>query len=212
MEDSAKPERDAPHSLAPVALEKAQIDEDIALLKRGKGARLMLTVAICGLAVFGVARWMQTIDGAQAYAGAADRVDTINAQEGTALMRCVLPDVSRSQISTRQALHSALENASERAQKYYGTQLQRCAPLSETLEKQLNMVGVPADLQPQMQRLRGAARDLNRSLIAYQTYLQDPNKPYDYVQATPLIERVSIAWSNYEDQRTQTSRALREHP
>src|SRR5262245_30294246 len=113
MEDSAKPVRDDPHSLAPVQIEKAEIDEDRALLKRGKGARLVLTLVLSGLAVFGVARWMQNIDGAQAYAGAAERVDTINAQDGTALLRCVLPDVPRSQIATRQAMHTALENASE---------------------------------------------------------------------------------------------------
>ena len=212
MEDSAKPVRDDPHSLAPVQIEKAEIDEDLALLKRGKGARLVLTVVLSGLAVFGLARWMQNIDGAQAYAGAAERVDSINSQEGTALMRCVLPDAPRSQIATRQAMHTALEHASERAQKYYGTLLQRCATLSENLEQQLNQVGVPPDLQGQMQSLRGAARELNRSLASYRAYLQDPSKPYDYVQATPLIERVSIAWANYENERTQTSRLLREHP
>lgn len=215
MEESVRPAREDPHSLAPVQIEiekPADIDDELAQLKRGKGARLLATLVLSGVAVWGISQWMQNIDGSQAYAGAADRVDAINLQDGTSLARCVLPDVQPSQLATRQALHTALENASERAQKYYGTLLQRCAKLGDNLEQHLNQVGVPPDLHTQIQSLRAAARELNQSLASYRAYLQDPNKPYDYVQATPLMERISIAWSNFEDQRTQTSRALREHP
>ena len=127
-------------------------------------------------------------------------------------MRCILPDVQRSQLASRQALHTALENASERAQKYYGTQLQRCTILSQELEQELNQLSAPADMYKQVRGVRAAARELNQALAAYRGYLQDPMRPYDYVQATPMIERLSIAWSDYEDRRTQVNRALREHP
>lgn len=212
MDDSATPVRDDPHSLAPVQLEVADIDQDIALLKRGKGARLLFTLLCCGLAAFGIVRWMEDIDGSQAYAASAERLETIHAQQGNAFMRCVLPDVQRSQLASRQALHTAFENASERAQKHYGKQLQRCAVLSGELEHQLNQLDVPADMYRQVQGVRSAVRELNQALAAYRGYLQDPVRPYDYVQATPMIERLTNAWASYEDQRTQVNRALREHP
>jgi hypothetical protein len=212
MTDSSTPVRDDPHSLAPVQIEIAGIDEDLAAMKRGKGARLWITLLCSGLAVFGIARWMENIDGAQAYAAAAERLEAINAQQGNAFMRCVLPDVQRSQLASRQALHTAFENVSERAQKHYGKQLQRCAILSAELEQQLNQVGVPSDMYQQIQKVRWSARELNQALAAYRGYLQDPVRPYDYVVATPMIERLTIAWSDYEDQRAQVNRALREHP
>jgi hypothetical protein len=212
MTDSATPVRDDPHSIAPIQIEIAGIDEDLAAMKRGKGARLWITLLCCGLGVFGIARWMENIDGAQAYAAAAERLEAINAQQGNAFMRCVLPDLQRSQLASRQALHTALENASERAQKHYGKQLQRCALLSGELEQQLNKLDVPADMYRQVQGVRSSVRELNQALAAYRGYLQDPVRPYDYVQATPMIERLTNAWANYEDQRTQVNRALREHP
>jgi hypothetical protein len=212
MDDSATPVRDDPHSLAPVPIEIADIDADLAAMKRGKGARLWITLLCGGLATFGIVRWMENIDGSQAYAAAAERLEAINAQQGNAFMRCVLPDVQRSQLASRQALHTAFENASERAQKFYGKQLQRCAILSQELEQQLNQLDVPSDVYQQVQKVRWSARELNHALAAYRGYLQDPVRPYDYVQATPMIERLTIAWSNYEDQRVQVNRALREHP
>jgi hypothetical protein len=212
MDDSATPARDDPHSLAPVQIEIPDIDEDIALLKRGKGARLMLTLLCGGLAAFGIVRWMDNIDGSQAYAAAADHLEAINAQQGNAFMRCVLPDVQRSQLASPQALHTAFENASERTQKYYGKQLQRCAILSQELEQQLNQLDVPADMYLQVQKVRWSARELNHALAAFRGYLQDPVRPYDYVQVTPMIERLTIAWTDYEAQRAQVNRALREHP
>lgn len=213
MDESATPVRDDPHSLAPIQIERAaDIDQDIALLKRGKGARLLLTLLCGGLATIGIMRWMNEIDGSQAYAAAAERLEAINAQHGNAFIGCILPDVQRSQLASRQALYTAIENASERAQKYYGTQLQRCSILSQELEQELNQLSVPADMYRQVRDVRSAARELNQALAAYRGYLQDPVRPYDYVQALPMIERLSIAWSNYEDQRTTVNRALREHP
>jgi hypothetical protein len=165
-----------------------------------------------GLAVFGIARWMENIDGSQAYAAAAQHLEAINAQQGNAFMHCVLPDVQRSQLASRQALHTAFENASERLQKYYGKQLQRCSILSEELEQRLDQLDVPSDVYQQVQKVRWSARELNHALAAYRGYLQDPVRPYDYVQATPMIERLAIAWSNYEEQRVDVNHTLREHP
>jgi hypothetical protein len=207
--NSATSVRDDPHSLAPVQIESSSIDEELAELKRGKGARLVLTMLFAGMAAFGVLQWMRNIDGAQQYANAAERVDEINSQQAIAYLHCVLPDVQRSQLASRQALHTAFESMTERYQKYYAAQIQRCAPMLDELVHKLNGVNVPADVRPQLQGLRNAAADLQRTLGAYQGYLADPSRPYDYVQATPMIERVTLAWSAYEDQRAQTNQSLR---
>lgn len=212
MEREHATPREDPHSLAPVQIEVATLEEDIAQLNRGKGARLLMSALLSGLAVFGIVQWMDTIDGQQAYAAAAERLESIHAQQGNALLRCVLPDVQRSQVDSRQALHTALEVASERSQKRYGKQLQHCTGLAEELVRQVNDLDVPADMVRRAQGLRSAAGNLDQALGAYRAYLSDPSKPYDFVQATPMIERVSIAWTTYEDQRKSFNEALRDHP
>lgn len=211
-EDRTTPVREDPHSLSPLQLEAPNIDEDLAQLKRGKSARLYATVALSGLAAFGVAKWMENIDGSQAYAAAAERVEAINAQQGTALLRCMLPELQRSQVADQSALHTALEVASERAGKAYGRQLRQCAPLSEDLSLRIDALQVPADMASRLTNLRSYANEVDEAIAVYRAYLEDPARAYDFVQATPLIERVAIAWTVYEDQRARLNQALRDHP
>jgi F0F1-type ATP synthase membrane subunit c/vacuolar-type H+-ATPase subunit K len=210
-EDSDTAVREDPHSLSPVQLETASIDQDLAQIKRGRSARLFATALLSGLAAFGVAKWMENIDGSQAYAAAAERVEAINAQQGTALLRCMLPDLQRSQLEDQSALHTALEVASERGGKAYGKQLERCEPLSEDLSLRVDALNVPTDMAPRLTTLRSYANEVDQALAVYRKYLQDPSRPYDFVQATPLIERVAIAWTVYEQQRAKLNQALRAH-
>jgi hypothetical protein len=207
-EDRTTPVREDPHSLSPLQLEAPNIDDDLAQLKRGKSARLYVTVALSGLAAFGVAKWMENIDGSQAYAAAAERVEAINAQQGTALLRCMLPELQRSQLEDQSALHTA----SERSGKAYGRQLRQCAPLSEDLSLRIDALQVPADMAPRLTNLRSYASEVDEAIAVYRSYLEDPARAYDFVQATPLIERVAIAWTVYEDQRSRLNQALRDHP
>jgi hypothetical protein len=210
-DDSATAVRGDPHSLSPVQLETPNIDADLAQIKRGRSARLFVTALLSGLAAFGVAKWMENIDGSQAYAAAAERVEAINAQQGTALWRCMLPDLQRSQLENQRSLHTALEVASERSGKAYGKQLERCAPLSEDLSLRVDALQVPADMASRLMTMRSYASEVDRALTAYRKYLKEPNRPYDFVQATPLIERVAIAWTVYEQERAKLNQALRAH-
>ena len=212
MEGEPSIAREDPHSLAPIQIQVTNIEDDVASLHKGEGTRLVIAALCSGVVAFGAVLWMNNIDGSQAYAAAAERLEVINSQQGSALLRCVLPDFPRAQLKSSQALHTALENASERAQKYYGKQLKQCARLSDQLVRRIDAVEVPADQYRGIQRLKSSAQALDNSLIAYRTYLQDPNVPYDYVQATALIEHIAIAWTTYEAQRTQLNEALREHP
>jgi hypothetical protein len=210
-EDSREPVREDPHSLSPLQLESTPIDDDLAQLKRGKAARLLATALFSGLAAFGVAKWMENIDGSQAYAAAAERVEEINANQGTALLRCMLPDLQRSQLEDQTSLHTALEVASERSGKGYGKQLRQCVPLSEDLSLRVDALDVPTDMATRLMTLRSYASEVDQALEVYRKYLEDPERPYDFVQATPLIERVAIAWTVYEQQRSKLNQALRTH-
>jgi len=215
MEQDDRPSsvREDPHSLSPVQLDAAapDIETEVAQLKRGKIARLLATGLLSGLAAFGVAKWMENIDGSQADAAAAEKIEEINANQGTALLRCMLPDLQRSQLEDQTALHTAIETASERGGKAYGKQLSGCVPLSEDLSLRVDALDVPSDMAQRMVTLRSYANEVDQAIEVYRKYLEDPDRQYDFVQATPLIERVAIAWTVYEQQRAKLNTALRAH-
>lgn len=212
QEDRPSSVREDPHSLSPLQLDAPpDVDAEVAHLKRGKAARLLVTGLLSGLAAFGVAKWMENIDGSQAYAAAAEKIEEINANQGTALLRCMLPDLQRSQLDDQTSLHTAIETASERSGKSYGKQLRGCVPLSEDLSLRVDALDVPSDMANRLVTLRSYASEVDQALEVYRKYLEDPERPYDFVQATPLIERVAIAWTVYEQQRAKLNNALRAH-
>jgi len=212
MQQEYKPgTRREPDSLAPVQLERTSIEEEIALMQRGKALPLTLSLLLATLAATAGVRWVGQLDAQQVYAHAAERLESIDSQQGEAFLRCALPNVQRSQLNSTIALHTAIEIASERFDKFYGRQLAHCARYLTDLETELASVRVPSDMTRQVSALRNAAREFERAWNNYRAYLQDPALPYDYVRATPLIEKVTLAWGSYRAQQAEITAVLRAH-
>ena len=203
--------RREPDSLAPLQLERTSVEEDAAQLRRGNGTPLMLSLVLATVASFGGLEWLGNIDRQQAYAHAAERLETIDSQQSEAFLRCALPNVQRTQLSSTQALHNAIEVVSERFDKYYGRQLAHCAHYLDDLNTELAAVSVPRDMKLQLDSLQHAARLFRRAWDNYRIYLQDPEQRYDFVKATPMIEKVTLAWADYRAQQDQIKGSLRAH-
>ena len=169
----------------------------------------MLSLILTTLAAFGGLQWLGNIDRQQAYAHAADQLEAIDNQQSEAFLRCALPNVQRSQLSSTQALHNAIEVVSERFDKYYGRQLVHCAHYLDDLNSELASVTVPRDTKLQLDSLQHAARLFRRAWDNYRIYLLDPEQRYDYVKATPMIEKVTLAWADYRAQQDQIKNSLR---
>ena len=212
MQTQYKPgTRREPDSLAPFQLERASVEEEVAQMRRGKGVKLTLTLLAVACGAFGATRWMGSIDASQAYAAAADRLEAIDSQQGEAFLRCALPNVQNSQLSSAPALHNAIEVASDRLDKRYGRLLEQCGYLLEGLTGALSNVRAPADMSRRMDTLRASADQFSAAFQDYRDYLLDPHKPYDYVQATPLIEKIANHWQDYQTARADARTALRSH-
>jgi hypothetical protein len=208
MEPERVPVRNDPNSLAPIQLERTSLEDDVASMKSGKGLRLAATLLVTAAAVVGGTQLLGAMDTHQAYAHAAEQLEVIDAQQSEAFLRCALPNLQRTQLSTPTALHTAIEIVSERMDKQYGRLLGQCEPLLQSFEQAVNQVKAPSDMTRRLQALSVAAGDLGRSWTDYRTYLQDPAQRYDYVQAAPRIEKITLAWSAYQTQRTQAKEAL----
>jgi hypothetical protein len=208
MERPDVPVRNDPNSLAPIQLERASVDDDVASMKSGKGLRLAATLLVTAAAVVGGTQLLGAMDAHQAYAHAAEQLEVIDSQQSEAFLRCALPNIQRAQLSDPSALHTAIEIASERMDKGYGRVLAQCEPLLQSFEEAVNQIKAPSDMTRRLQGLSLAAGELGHSWGDYRTYLQDPAQRYDFVQATPRIEKITSAWANYQTQRTQVREAL----
>ncbi|HEX4354869.1 MAG TPA: hypothetical protein VHZ95_18185, partial [Polyangiales bacterium] len=119
------------------------------------------------------------------------------------------PNLQHSQLSSATALHTAIETVSERFDKRYAQQVSGCRYLLDELQEALGTIRAPADMTLRVEGLRHSAQAFASAWDRYRTYLQDPAQRYDFVQATPLIEKISVAWEGYQTQRTDTRTALR---
>mgnify|MGYP003542088920 CR=1 FL=1 len=82
------------------------------------------------------------------------------------------------------------------------------APLLENLESGVTGLTAPPDMTRRLENLSSSVTDYKHSWLTYQSYLQDQNQPYDYVNAAPLIERITIAWEGYQAAHRQAKEAL----
>ena len=126
--------REDPHSLAPISLEGTSVDDEVAMIKKGRGQRLVLTLTVIVAGVLGGQRLLRSMDERAAYASAAAQLEHVDSQQGEAFLRCALPNLQRSQLESASALHSAIEIATEHMDKGYGRVLAQCAPLLDNLE------------------------------------------------------------------------------
>jgi hypothetical protein len=211
VHDPNSPIRQDPHSLAPIQLERSNLDQDVALIRGGQGARLTITVLALVACGMGGARLLKTLDAKEAYTHAAAQLDRVDKEQSEAFLHCALPNLQRSQLDTTSALHSAIEIASEGMDKAYGTLLGECSPLLDSLAMAVDQINAPPDLTRKLNALSTSARGLGRAWENYRKYLVQPDRPYDYVQAAPLIEKITLAWQDYRNARAQTKAALAAH-
>jgi hypothetical protein len=201
---AGSPTRVEQHSLSPIQLEATGLERGFASTKRGQGKRLGLALLGSLLAMAGLLLWMRSGDGHSAYAAAAKELDALYAQQETAFANCTLLQENASQ----EMLRTAIEAASQSYGKAYEKQLAPCSRALANLERQLAAVDVPLSMKHRVEGLRRASGALNRAIERYRSYLLDPERAYDFTTATPHIDNVVDAWSNYDVQRQNTFDAL----
>lgn len=200
--------RGDPHSLAPIQLEPASVQEEAAKLKRGRGLRLALNLAALVAVATIAGQWLNRVDARNAYNHAAAQLDRAENTQAEGFMRCVMPDLQPAQLTSMVTLYGTIENLTEQLGKAYGDQVAACAPLLDDFEKTVHDIKAPSDMTRRLHEVSLAASAVKQSWQTYQEYLQTPNQPYDYVKAAPLIDRITVAWQAYTKVNTETKQAL----
>jgi len=202
-------QRDDPHSLAPLQIERLSVDDEVARMSRGKSRQLLKLGAAVSLCAAIAGLWLTGLDSHKTYADAIGSARALDERHSDAFLRCALPGIPSARLASGEQLHSAIERISERLGKSYGRSLSRCSSRLAGLVTGLRKLSVPAEAL-KLAAARDAAAALERAWDDYRIYLLDERTPYDYVQALPRVEKIALAWSAYGRRMTELESALRE--
>jgi hypothetical protein len=187
-------------SLAPMQLDRLTLEEEVASMKRGKGAQLLGVAVIVSALAIGGAWLMKQMDRNEAEGQAGAAVAALREQHLDAYLRCVVPNAPAEVLSNSVRLHSAIEALTERYQKAYAGTLDSCEPKLVGLVPALAAAPVSTALHPVMGNLKVAAISVQNSAEELRDYLADPARPYDYVEITAFIDHLARASAAYHKQ------------
>lgn len=186
-----------PDSLAPVEGHRLSVEAEASLMNRGRGRQLAAIAGIALLLVAGGIVLLQRINRGQQYADAATAASRIEREDFNAYFACVLPGVRPAQLSTAARVHTAFERLGDRLGRAYAQTLQSCAPRLQELQSDVAALAVPEKAKPEHAALVAASAALAQANTSYMNYLSRGNGEYDYVRATPLLEKYGLAWEAY---------------
>jgi hypothetical protein len=199
--------REAPSSLAPIQVERASDELDLAGMRGRRGPRIVIAVVVLAAVIFGGVQLLGSMDARQAYAQAVAQLERSEVEQREAFMRCALPNQQRSQLAAQSALQSAIEIATERMGKTYAKVLTKCTPLLENFQQSVAGIKAPADAAPSVQTVSKAANDFAAAWLGLRDFLES-SSGYDPAQAAPRIQAITASWQNYQTERTKAKEVL----
>src|SRR5262245_10490373 len=198
---------EAPASIAPVQVERASDELDLAEMRGRRGPRIVVAVVILAAASFGVVRLLQSMDKHQAYSEAAAQLERSEVEQRDAFMRCALPNQQNAQLTSQTVMRSAIEIATERMGKTYAKVLTKCTPLLDSFQQAVAGVKAPADTAASVQAVSKAANDFAAAWLGLRDFLQNTSD-YDREQTAPRIQAITAAWEAYSNERIKAKAAL----
>lgn len=199
--------RQAPSSVAPVQIDRANDDVDVAVMRGRRGARIAITVVVVAVVGIGGAWLLRSLDSQQAYALAAEQLERSDVEQRDAFMRCALPNQQSSQLGSATALQSAIEIATERMGKTYAKVLAKCTPLLDNFRTAVASVKSPADTAANVEAVSKAANDFAAAWIGLRDFIQSSGE-FDRTQAAPRIQAITSTWESYQTERVKAKAAL----
>lgn len=207
MDQPDQEAREAPSSLAPVQVDRANDEQDLAGMRGRRGPRIVIALVVLAAVGFGGVWLLQSMDARQVYAQAAEQLERSDVEQRDAFMRCALPNQQNSQLAAPAALQGAIEIATERMGKTYAKVLTRCVPLLENFQKAVADVKAPADTAPKVQAVSKAANDFAAAWLALRDFVQS-SAEYDRAQVAPRIEAITSSWLTYQTEHAKAKTAL----
>lgn len=194
-------------SLAPISIERAEVEDGSALWKKGHallGARLLGLAALASAAL-----WMASnaLDAAQAREEARVSLAAVRDNIFQPFFECALPDTLPERIVDREGLISAIERNASAAGNRYGVRMGRCVDYLVDLHHAVGAMKVPAEAADLHQRLSLSSKQLLDGVRAYAAHLNSPLQD-DYVRSLALMDRVATAYLAYEADRQRYVLAL----
>ncbi len=193
-------------SLAPRQRHRLSVEDEAALMNRGRSRQIWGTAVVVALIVASIGLVLRFMELQQQRNNAYGAVRSADDEHAGEFIRCALPTVQSTQLGSANAMLSMIERTSDRLGARYAGVLGACTFELATLGAALQQVSVPKEAKDELHALRASVIDLRRAWTTYQAYLAGGNR--EYVKALPLMEKAALSWTAYTQRRKALEDAL----
>ena len=195
-------------SLSPVQRHRLSVEAEASLMNRGRGRQLAgLSAVGVAVAVAGLLG-LQYLGRSQQYAQAAAATEQVEKGPFEGYFSCAVPAADVAHLSAATRVHTAFERVADRVGKKFAATLNSCGQRLPTLVQEVEGLDIPPPLSARHESLKQATAQLQQAHEGYLGYLQDRSKPYEFVQAAPLIEKLGVAFEAFRQANAELRREL----
>ncbi len=200
-----------PDSLAPVAIEGPGIDEEAALMNRGKGKMVMVFAAALMLVGAASVWLMSGVDETRAYGEASAALTDIDKTGFDRFWGCVLEGVDLRNLESRADLAYQLKMRSAEGGIRYARKINRqCMEALDETQTRMDQLSVPEDLQAQTHAMEEALTDLRGAWSKYIAYMTGSDLKYDESEARPHLDHIADGWYRFKQGHARANKLVRE--
>lgn len=195
----------------PSIVRQPTLEEDEKALRKGN-TWVLVAGGLAGLLVVGgLIAFLAQEDPSEQYGTIGRQVNGMKSEHFDGFWTCALPNQPLARLTSNDDLRAAIEQRAERQPSAYAQHVrQRCIVQLDEHQAGLTTLIAPAELQPQLDALDAAIRDLHSSWDDYLEYL-DRAETYDEAAAAPQLRSIAKGWYDYKIAHNQINSTIREH-
>ncbi len=186
------------------------IADDEAALKSGKGGMLAVGVlVVLGLLGGGYAL-LSSGDQERVYGDLGRKINGLRQAHFDQFWGCALQGANLKDIKTNTELQSQLDGRAAERGAAYGVHLRdKCLPMLDDIEPQLDTLIVPAEMKNDVEGMKTATSKLRGAMSALISYLDNPEIKYDADSARVYYENIARGWFDFKQAHAAVNKTLK---
>jgi hypothetical protein len=198
-------------SLSPIEVEGVSFDLEAASLHKGNGKKLIGLTLGCAAIIAVSVLALGDLDNRHAFVEAGTRMNGMHEMGYERFWNCALIGMNQAQIQSADELESHLHKRAQHYGRGYATLIKKCGTSLDALERDLDIMDVPKQIDPQRQAMQAAVGTTRQGLKELVDYVQTHGSKYDAEAGERYTSKLALSWQQYRVSHENFRQTLREH-
>jgi hypothetical protein len=173
--------------------------DDEAALRKGRAGSLVVLVGLAVAAVAGLVLLVGGEDEARVYGELGKKINGLERAHFGQFWGCALQGANVADLRSNAELTSQVNGRGLERGRNYGLHVRnKCLPLLQDINPQLDTLIVPDDLSADVEAMKKATSELRGAWSEYVTYLDDPELEYSEDKALPKVTHIARGWYEFK--------------